>query len=269
MTTTLRDTTITLALVLFAGCRTAAPASETMPTQEVSPAAELVRAPAALRSAGLNSPAARPAVQRARRAATRADRRTAQRRPAVRRGAADAALRAKLETRIPSLRLESITRLHDAGVVLARASGVDVIVDSAAEEAFADGGGELDLLLEHPVRLRSALNLLTDTAGESVAWTVRYGAVFITSTERARGRPKTMVFDVRDLLWSPPHFAAPEMGVLASGMVRERPATPDRVPRLEGEMLLDAIRAAVAPGTWDQDGNSIEVVNGKLFVTHD
>ena len=59
------------------------------------------------------------------------------------------------------------------------------------------------------------------------------------------------------------------MGVLASGMLRERPEPPESVPLLEDEMLLDAIRAAVAPGTWDEDGNSIEIVNGKLFVTHD
>jgi len=34
-------------------------------------------------------------------------------------------------------------------------------------------------------------------------------------------------------------------------------------------VLIDAIRAAVEPGTSDEDGNSIEIANGKLVVTHE
>ncbi|MEM9380439.1 MAG: hypothetical protein AAGB93_10870 [Planctomycetota bacterium] len=81
------------------------------------------------------------------------------------------------------------------------------------------------------------------------------------------GRTRTVVFDVRDLLWVPPSFAAPELGVLPSGAMFGVPETLDGGSRWSEEVLLDAIRAAVAPGTWDEDGNSIEIVDGKLFVT--
>lgn len=88
-----------------------------------------------------------------------------------------------------------------------------------------------------------------------------------TAPTARRGRPGTVVLDVRDLLWAPPSFTAPELGVLPSGATFGVEGSRESGPRWSEEALLDAIRAAVAPGTWDEDGNSIEIVDGKLVVT--
>lgn len=197
---------------------------------------------------------------------------TGARRATARTGAAartDDAIHSALNRTVPALHLDSVERLRDAGTALSRMSGVDIMVDSAAERAFADSGNELTVHFENPVRLRSALNLITDTAGDDVAWTVRYGAVLITSKSLARGAPKTSMIDVSELLWAPPHFAAPKMDLLGSDQEHEYPEPPERTPFIDEDVLLDAIMATVRPGTWDEEGNSLRIVNGKLIVTHD
>ena len=181
----------------------------------------------------------------------------------------DTAVRSALERRIRGIELDGETSLRVACAALQHASSVDILVAPRAEDAFADSGGEITLSLEHPVRLRSALDLVTEFAGEDIDWTVRYGVVLVSTREQVRGRPKTLVLDVRDLLWAPPSFAAPEIGVLPSGSTFTLPELPETYPWISEDGLIDASRAAVAPGTWDEDGNSSEIIDGKLFVTHD
>lgn len=259
-----------LALVFFAGCRTphaatappeAAPVATPVDEPALEPALEPVKHPAELRSA------TRTAWSR--RAPRRTERLAAYRRQPARLRGNDLAPANMLDRQIAGLHLDSVTSLRKAGATLASLAHVNLMVDSAAENAFADAGGELNLTLDHPLRLRSALNLMTRFAGDDIAWTVRDGVVLITTKERARGRPKLAMFDVQDLLWSPPHFAAPEMGVLASGMRHEPPEPPESAPLVNDGVLIDMIKGSVAPGTWDENGNSIEIVNGKLIVTHD
>lgn len=112
--------------------------------------------------------------------------------------------------------------------------------------------------------LRAARAAAGDVAPYATASAPR---VARTTVPRRRFASKVMIFDVQDLLYAPPSFAAPEFNVQPSGSTFEIPEQPERVRSLEPEMLIDAIRAAVAPGTWDDEGNSIDIVDGKLFVT--
>ena len=78
--------------------------------------------------------------------------------------------------------------------------------------------------------------------------------------------PLTVV-DVRDLVNGVPSFAAPEFGLVApSGGLEREPGEVTYTAALEPELLEELVRAGVAPGTWDEEGNSVVVENGQLIV---
>lgn len=79
------------------------------------------------------------------------------------------------------------------------------------------------------------------------------------------GYPTVTTYDVNDLVQGRPSFAAPRLG-LGLGPMDEEPAGVTYHAPLDGETLAEAIRRSVDPGSWDEEGNSVEVVNGRLIV---
>ncbi len=200
-----------------------------------------------------------------------APRRTAPVAPRVRADALRAPGRTLETTRLPGLHLEDEPSLREAMRFIEAAAGIDVHVAREAEEAMQDAGILLNIQIDRPISVRSALNLVCELAGDDVAWTRRHGIVLVTTPDKARGEPVTMVFDISDLTNGIPSFAAREMNILPSGGIArdEEPRELEAIPLMQEQMILDLILSTIAPGTWGRDGNSLSVRNGRLFVRHD
>lgn len=106
-------------------------------------------------------------------------------------------------------------------------------------------------------------NLTSDAAGA----VPRVGARAVpVATYRTQRAPVT-IFEVQDLLQGVPSFTAPEIGLVApSGGLDRDPAEITYTARMEPSELEAMIRASVAPGTWEEEGNSLEVHDGRLIV---
>jgi len=171
-------------------------------------------------------------------------------------------------TLLPRLHLEEAT-LREALELLERSIGVDVHLDPAAEEQVS--GEPLTIDVPRPLAARSALDLVTELAGDEITWTLRYGLVFVTTREKARGAPKTTIYDVADLVRGIPNHPGREMDVSPSGGI----AYPDEdlvertPPVVDESWLVELIRGTIDPESWDRPGNSITIRDGKLIVTHD
>ena len=88
-----------------------------------------------------------------------------------------------------------------------------------------------------------------------------------TVARRRPGRSNVMIFDVHDLLRAQPDFVAPEINVLTSDADYEPGSVRMGEAFMDEDALLNLIRDTIKPGTWDEDGNSIHISNGKIFVT--
>lgn len=171
---------------------------------------------------------------------------------------------------LPGIVLRDESSLRAAAAFVGAAAGVNVVVDREAEEAFLASGLALDLVVERPLRASTALDLIVELAGDDVAWTVRDGVVIVGSPARTRGPRTTSAFEVSDLVRPVRSFAAPEIGVAPSGgFARDFEDPAEGRPVIDEAGLEDLIRATIASGTWDEDGNSIAVRGGRLIVTHD
>lgn len=81
------------------------------------------------------------------------------------------------------------------------------------------------------------------------------------------GGPSTNIYDVEDLVMTRPNFAAPELGLAPSGGLERVAAEPlAGTAVIDGDSLADALRSSIDPASWDEEGNSLEVVDGKLIV---
>ena len=91
--------------------------------------------------------------------------------------------------------------------------------------------------------------------------------------DRVKGDPKTYVYDISDLLVGVPSYVprVPSFDVSPTGGLfpPDEDFDPDARPGVIDEsMLLDLIENTIAPGTWDEPGNSISIRDGKLIVRH-
>lgn len=97
-----------------------------------------------------------------------------------------------------------------------------------------------------PISVRSALNLVLRDLG--LTWTLRDGALVITSPEDEESRLQIEVFDVTDLV---------------------RPIPSDKPESSDPVDMIDLITSTVAPQSWDTVGGpgSIEAYRGGLVVS--
>ena len=188
----------------------------------------------------------------------------------------DAALRAQLATQtIPGFSYTEEESLAAVIGGLATISGLPLVTDPAADTAALDESVIFDLDLANQISVEKALNLITDMAGETVTWTIRHGAVIVTTTERARGELISLNHPIDDLIFGLTDFLGPRIDRLRLideledddgggpfGGIGERPSIID----LEELSLL--VTENVAVGTWEDDGVSITVDNGNMIVVH-
>jgi hypothetical protein len=183
---------------------------------------------------------------------------------------ADARLRAKLAaTRLPGLAFPEPPDLVEAAEVIGRLAGVDVVVRPDAADA-AEGADALAALgRQQSISAVAALDLLCELAGEGVAWTTRHGLVLVTTPEDARPEPRLLMIPVADLVHPVRSAPAREMGVFPSGFEPELELEEgSEFGVVDPDTLIELIRDSVAPGTWDEEGVSIEIVNGVLIVRY-
>lgn len=196
--------------------------------------------------------------------------------PALQPGAAPRAPAAQIfrEGMIPGLQLTDESDLETVMGYLARASGVSIVVEDRAQEAIDDEGISFHVKLSQRMTLTRALELLQELSNDAFGWNW-YGptALVITTPDRVKGDPKTYVYDISDLLVGVPSYVprVPSFDVSPTGGLfpPDEDFDPDARPGVIDEsMLLDLIENTIAPGTWDEPGNSISIRDGKLIVRH-
>ena len=188
--------------------------------------------------------------------------------------AGEVELRQQLGTvRIPGLKVEdeeSLTTVIDSVRLI---TGLPMVVDPAGEQAALDEGVVFDIELTNPLTVEKALNLITETAGEEVTWTVRHDTVLVTTKDKARGAAVIANHDVQDLIFGLTDFLGPRIARLRLvdeledddgggpfGAIGEKPTI------IEPDDLATLVQENVAVDTWDGDGVSIVVEGGHMVV---
>ena len=178
-------------------------------------------------------------------------------------------------TRIPELRLDGVTDLHEVITQLTHMTDVPFVVHQAAAEAVDSEGIEFQLTLGSSITVLNALELITDAAGEEVVYTIDNGVVHITTRENAFGQVVTKPHDLQDLTIQFTDFAGPRIDQIwlpdseaneeEEGSIYGGPFGEPRT-LVNPDEIADTVMNTVAPGTWDD--NTAEYANGYLIVTH-
>ncbi|MCA9321750.1 MAG: hypothetical protein KDB53_13495 [Planctomycetes bacterium] len=154
--------------------------------------------------------------------------------------------------------------LSEAITALRLQTGVNLVLDIKALEDRLDR--EISFRLER-VPASLVVQLLAD-AGE-VVFQHRHGILYVTSLEDALKRSVVLqIYDVADLLYSPPDFPGPRLGLRGSGsegdFEEEEPEREEKDP----EALVDLIKLATGEQAWEPEFVSIRISGRKLIVRH-
>jgi len=153
---------------------------------------------------------------------------------------------------------------------------VNIIPDPAA---FAAGGASA----RQPITLRLSRTKL----GLALKWilrmakldyTLKQGAIFISTPDRLTGELQQKIYDVRDLTNVIPNFPGPVLGLPAGqtgaaggggGGAAGAIVTPAvEAPITPPGSLQDMIKRVIQPASWGVGGTSIEEQNGQIIVFH-
>jgi len=190
--------------------------------------------------------------------------------------AARSSLRGELaRTSVRRWKVEDEESLRRVAEGLQALSGLPIVVHPSAEAAALDAGVVFDFDFEHPILARDLLNLIARQAGEDVLWTVRHDVIWITTRERAGERYVLVLHDVRPQTFGRTDFSAPRIDRLRllDDLEDDDGGGPfggvgEVYRQIEEDDLAALVQEAIAPGTWEDDGVSIEAANGFLFVEH-
>lgn len=189
-------------------------------------------------------------------------------------GAEDLAVLAQLrETRIPNLVVDEIESLTEVIDQVKLVSGIDMVVDQAAEDAAYDEAVLYTFNLKNSTTVENALDLIADASGEEVTWTVKYGAVLLTTREKARGELEMVPHDISDLTINLPNFLAPRLDQLRllDELEDDDGGSPfgsyaEASTQLEQDRLVELIQQNVSPASWEEEGVSINAYNETTLV---
>ena len=176
--------------------------------------------------------------------------------------------------RIPSLIFEGETSLETVVDQLRTFTSIPFVVTPDAVDAVDSEGIEFNLNMTHELSVANALNIITSVAGPGVTYTFRHGVVYITSTEKAHSNLVLKPHEIRDLTAVVVDHAGPKIqeirlpdgeyddedGPQFGGVVGEA------VPLMDPDNIVTLVQQGVATGTWENDGVSIQAMNGQLFV---
>jgi Flp pilus assembly secretin CpaC/tetratricopeptide (TPR) repeat protein len=177
------------------------------------------------------------------------------------------------ETRIPNLVVDEVESLTEVVSQIQLVSGIDMVVDQAAEEAAYDEAVLFTFNLKNSTTVENALDLIADAAGENVTWTVKYGAVLLTTREKARGELEMVPHDISDLTINLPNFLAPRLDKLRllDELEDDDGGGPfgsyaEASTQLEQDRLVELIQRNVSPSSWEEEGVSINAYNDTTLV---
>ncbi|MCP3920725.1 MAG: hypothetical protein GY711_34800 [bacterium] len=173
-------------------------------------------------------------------------------------------------TRLARLVLDGQESVRDMMRFFSASTGIDILVEQAAEDAAIGAALEFNVKREQSITLQDALNLIVELSDDELAWTVRDGVVVVTTPDRARRAPRTTVYDVSDLIRGISNYPGPEMNIAPSGGI----TPPDEdlgepMAVINEDMLISLIMNNINPESWDRPGNSVTIRDGKLIVSHD
>ncbi len=187
----------------------------------------------------------------------------------------DKALREKVRTtRIPGLIVdtESLSSVVD---IIRTWTALPLVVDPAAENEASTAGAVYKQNLQNSLSVHDALNLVCGLSGETVTWTVKHDAIIVTTKTKARGRPVVVNHDVNDLVFGLTDFTGPRIDRLRllSDMTDDDGGGPfggigEKPSLIEISQVSTLIQENVAPGSWEEEGISIDEGEGYLMVVH-
>ncbi len=188
----------------------------------------------------------------------------------------EVALGRRLATlRVSGFVVEEEESLREVAATLQTITGLPIVVHPAAEEAVFDAGVLFNLRLEYPLPAKSVLNLIAELAGDDVVWTVRHGVVLFTTRSRAGGGHVLVAHNVQALVAPRTEFLAPRIDRLRMADDYEDEdgggpfgAVAGFTRAFEEDQVVSLITENVARDTWSDDGVSIEMIDGHLFVRH-
>lgn len=146
-------------------------------------------------------------------------------------------------------------------------SGINMIVDPSVYEA---GEEELNIDLQvQDLQLENALNLILTL--KKLAMNIENGVLVIASTEKARGKKKLQLFDVRDLTGGINDFPGQTLSLQAgdeeSGNIGATATEEEGTqPTITAEDLENLIKGNIAAASWDEEGSYMTIRNGTMIV---
>jgi hypothetical protein len=118
------------------------------------------------------------------------------------------------------------------------------------------------------VSIRWILTNVVTTPYE-LGWEIRDGVVTIATKDEVRPQLRLKYFDVKDLSVKIQNFKGDNIFLSPSSYIPpDPPELVEPEPVFPPDPLVEAIRSAVDPGTWDLHGASIDLKNGTLIVKH-
>ncbi|HHI79321.1 MAG TPA: hypothetical protein ENK02_05035, partial [Planctomycetes bacterium] len=158
---------------------------------------------------------------------------------------------------------------------LGKVTGLPILVTPEAQEVIDSNELVLTMKLESPLSVRNFLNLMSTRSKGEVAWTIEDGAVLLTTKAKAMGKPVLKVHKIQDLTFGLADFAGPQiksLPIVGEEAPEDQPPQGgqigDPIKMIDPEVLASLVQKAVAPGTWENEGVSIEATDANLIVTH-
>lgn len=174
-------------------------------------------------------------------------------------------LSARFHRTVVDLDLEGAT-LDEALTRIARLARVNLLRDPSLGDRLEE---ESSLSLER-VRLAAAWEILRERF--DLALLVRGRVLRVMTREAAWKRSMGLsMHSVADMLYEPPDFPAPEIGIRPSGVEGRRPVGGEVIEK-EGkdpDRLVDILRRTTGgDAVWDFEGARLEIHRGRLIVHH-
>ncbi len=158
---------------------------------------------------------------------------------------------------------------------LGKITGLPILPDPEARETIEGNALTLTIKLEAPLSLRNFLDIMVSRSDGALAWTIREGAVIMTTKGKALGKPVPAVYPIQDLTFGLSNFAGPvlkDLPVSGEEESEDRPraggVVGEKLKFIDAEALTSLIQSSVAQGTWDGEGVSIEATETNLIVVH-
>ena len=169
---------------------------------------------------------------------------------------------AKLQNTRVSVNWKDIT-LVEAVTELRAQTKLNFVVLTTKLEDLAER--ELSLKL---TRVPAAVVVQLLAGVGDVVFQNRRGIVYVTSRADAVKKASVLaLYDVRSLLYTPPDFPAPKIGISMGPPGEDEEEEPE-VEQPDPEALVDLIRDATGQANWEHEGVSIKISGGKLIIRH-